>query len=187
MKEIIKSCARTRQTLLFSATMTDQVQDLAAVSLKKPVKIFVDSNKVVAWNLRQEFVRLRAGKEKNREAMLAALVCRTFRDHTMVFIRTKKECHRLHILLGLLGVRVAQLHGNMSQASRLHSLKMFKEEEVDVLLTTDVAARGLDISGVKTVINYELPYTLEQYIHRVGRTARAGTIRNVFQLAKYSC
>ena len=174
MKEIVKSCAQTRQTLLFSATMTDQVQALATVSLKKPVKIFVDSNKVVAWNLRQEFVRLRKGKEENRDAILAALVCRTFKDHTMVFIRTKKDCHRLHVLLGLLGVRVGELHGNMSQALRLQALKQFKEEEIDVLLTTDVAARGLDISGVKTVINYQLPYTLEQYIHRVGRTARAG-------------
>ena len=175
MKEIVRSCAVTRQTLLFSATMTDTVQDLVTVSLKKPVKIFVDSNKVVAWNLRQEFVRLRDGKEKTRRSLLAALVCRTFRDHCMVFIRTKKECHQLHILLGLLGVRVGQLHGNMSQAARLHALKQFKEEEVDVLLTTDVAARGLDISGVQTVINYQLPNTVEQYIHRVGRTARAGT------------
>lgn len=174
MKEIVKACCPTRQTLLFSATMTDQVKDLAAVSLKKPVKVFVDSNREVTWNLRQEFVRLRQNKCHLREAILASLVCRTFRDHTMVFVRTKRECHRLHILLGLLGLRVAQLHGNMSQANRLYALKQFKEEEVDILLTTDVAARGLDITGVKTVINYELPNTVEQYIHRVGRTARAG-------------
>ena len=174
MKEIVKSCARSRQTLLFSATMTDQVEQLAAVSLNKPVKVFVDSNKVVAWNLRQEFVRLRSGKDGDREALLASLVCRTFRDHTMIFIQTKAQCHRLHIMLGLLGVRVGELHGNMSQPQRLETLKRFKGEELDVLLATDVAARGLDISGVKTVINFTMPTTLEHYIHRVGRTARAG-------------
>merc|ERR1712142_518144 len=174
MKEIVKSCARTRQTLLFSATMTDQVNVLAAVSLNKPVKVFVDSNKIVAWNLRQEFVRLRAGKESDREAILATLVCRSFRDHCMVFIQTKQQCHRMHILLGLLGVRVGELHGNMSQTQRLETLKKFKEEQIDVLLATDAAARGLDIKGVKTVINFNMPTTLEHYIHRVGRTARAG-------------
>merc|ERR1719167_967858 len=174
MREIIKSCARTRQTLLFSATMTDQVNMLATVSLNKPVKVFVDSNKVVAWNLRQEFVRLRAGKESDRESLLATLVCRSFRDHTMVFIQTKQQCHRLHILLGLLGVRVGELHGNMSQPQRMDTLKRFKEEELDVLLATDVAARGLDIRGVKTVINFTMPTTVQHYIHRVGRTARAG-------------
>lgn len=130
-----------------------------------------------------EFVRIRDCKEKNRDAILASLVCRTFRDHTMVFIRTKKDCHRLHILLGLMGIRVGELHGNMSQASRLYALKQFKEDEIDVLLTTDVAARGLDISGVQTVINYQLPNTVEQYIHRVGRTARAGRTGRSVSLA----
>ena len=174
MKEIVKSCAPTRQTLLFSATMTEQVNELALVSLRSPVKIFVDSNKSVAWNLRQEFLRVRSSHEEKQEAILVALLTRTFTDHVIVFIRTKQQCHRLHIILGLLGLRAAQLHGNMSQAQRLESLKMFKEEQIDILLTTDVAARGLDISGVQTVVNFQLPNTLEQYIHRVGRTARAG-------------
>ena len=174
MKEIVKSCAPTRQTLLFSATMTEQVNELALVSLRSPVKIFVDSNKSVAWNLRQEFLRVRSSHEEKQEAILVALLTRTFTDHVIVFIRTKQQCHRLHIILGLLGLRAAQLHGNMSQAQRLQSLKMFKEEQIDILLTTDVAARGLDISGVQTVVNFQLPNTLEQYIHRVGRTARAG-------------
>ena len=174
IKEIVKSCAPKRQTMLFSATMTDQVNELAAVSLKKPVKVFVDSNRAVAWTLQQEFVRIRSNHLKNQEAVLASLLSRTCRDHTIVFIRTKQQCHRLHIVLGLLGLRVAELHGNMSQVQRLESLRMFKEEEIDILLTTDVAARGLDISGVKTVVNFQLPDTLEQYIHRVGRTARAG-------------
>lgn len=105
MKEIIKQCAVTRQTMLFSATMSDEVKDLAAVSLKKPVRIFVDSNKDVAFNLRQEFVRIRQEKEQDREAILAALVCRTFRDHCIIFVQTKKQAHRLHILLGLCGDR----------------------------------------------------------------------------------
>lgn len=174
MKHIIKQCSRSRQTILFSATMTDEVKDLAAMSLDKPVKVFVDSNQEVAFNLRQEFIRIRKEREGDREAVLAALICRTFHDHAMVFVQTKKQAHRLHILLGLLGIKVGELHGNLTQPQRLENLRKFKDEEIDILLATDVAARGLDISGVKTVINFVMPATIQHYIHRVGRTARAG-------------
>ncbi|KAK5648702.1 hypothetical protein RI129_003594 [Pyrocoelia pectoralis] len=174
MKEIIKQCSYTRQTMLFSATMTEEVRDLVNISLKNPARIFVDSNKNVAFNLRQEFIRIRSNNEIDREAILAALVCRTFRDHCMIFVQTKKQAHRIHILLGLLGVKIAELHGNLTQPQRLDALQRFKDEVVDIIVATDVAARGLDIIGVKTVINFVMPMTLEHYIHRVGRTARAG-------------
>ncbi|XP_015429519.1 PREDICTED: probable ATP-dependent RNA helicase DDX27 [Dufourea novaeangliae] len=176
MKYIVTQCSRSRQTILFSATMTEEVKDLAAVSLDKPVKVFVDSNQDVAFNLRQEFIRIRKEREGDREAILAALICRTFHDHAMVFVQTKKQAHRLHILLGLLGVKVGELHGNLTQPQRLENLRKFKNEEIDILLATDVAARGLDISGVKTVINFVMPATMQHYIHRVGRTARAGRV-----------
>ncbi|KAL3998478.1 Helicase conserved C-terminal domain family protein [Acanthocheilonema viteae] len=176
MKEIMHLCAQNRQTMLFSATMTDHVEELAAVSLKNPVKLFITSNTETAVNLRQEFIRIRENHETDRECIVAGLVTRNFPDHTIIFVKTKKTCRRLHIILGLLGAKVGQLHGGLTQKQRVEALFRFKKAELDVLVSTDLAARGLDVEGVKTVINMDMPTTLKQYVHRVGRTARAGRV-----------
>uniref|UniRef100_A0A915AD08 RNA helicase n=1 Tax=Parascaris univalens TaxID=6257 RepID=A0A915AD08_PARUN len=176
MKELIRLCSANRQTLLFSATMTDQIEQLAAVSLKNPVKIFINENTETALNLRQEFIRIRENREHERESIVVALVTRIFLDHTMLFVQTKKACQRLHIILGLFGIKVGQLHSGLSQTQRVETLSRFKNAELDLLISTDLAARGLDIEGVLTVINMQMPASLKQYIHRVGRTARAGRV-----------
>lgn len=179
--ELIKACPIDRQTLLFSATMNTKVDDLIKLSLKRPVRIRI-TDKVpgqkdleVAPRLEQEFIRIRSGNEGiNREAMLVALLTRTFTTQTIVFFDTKAKAHRMMILCGLCGIQCAELHGNLTQAQRLEALEKFRKGEVEILLATDLAARGLDISRVETVINFEMPNQVETYIHRIGRTARAG-------------
>eukprot|EP00061_Rhincodon_typus_P009033 g32184.t1 len=102
---------------------TDMVKDLASVSLKSPVRIFVNSNTDVAPFLRQEFIRIRPNREGDREALVSALLTRTFQDHVMLFTQTKKQAHRMHILLGLMGLKVGELHGDLSQTQRLEALR----------------------------------------------------------------
>lgn len=174
MKELINLCGKKRQTMLFSATMTEEIEDLVKMSLDKPVKLFINENTKTATNLSQEFIRIREGQEDNREAIVSALVTRNFINHTIIFVPTKKECRRLHIILGLLGVKGGQLHGNMNQTQRVLALNDFKNEKIDVLVSTDLASRGLDIENVTTVINFKMPKDIKIYVHRVGRTARAG-------------
>ncbi|KAE9411109.1 DEAD-domain-containing protein [Gymnopus androsaceus JB14] len=174
LSEIVKSCPKSRQTMLFSATMTDSVDELVKMSLNKPVRLFVDPKKSVARNLTQEFVRVRAGKEAERSAMLVALCKRTFKTNVIVFLRSKKLAHQIRIVFSILGMKCAELHGDLTQEQRLKALQQFRDGTVDYLMATDLAARGLDIKGVETVINYDMPGQLAQYLHRVGRTARAG-------------
>nr|ODN99934.1 ATP-dependent RNA helicase DRS1 [Cryptococcus depauperatus CBS 7855] len=172
LEEIIKACPRGRQTMLFSATMTDSVDELVKLSLDKPIRVFVDPKRNTARNLTQEFVRIRS--DDARSPSLLALCKRTIREKCIVFFRSKALAHQMKVVFGLFGLKAAELHGNLTQEQRLQALSDFKSGAVDYLLATDLASRGLDIKGVETVINYDMPGQLAQYTHRVGRTARAG-------------
>ncbi|KAJ9479643.1 ATP-dependent RNA helicase DRS1 [Pseudozyma hubeiensis] len=202
LNEIVKSCPKGgRQTMLFSATMTDDVEQLVRLSLKRPVRLFVDPKRSTAKKLIQEFVRVRGtgsggvagadglagvedlpttpaatgrSEDAQRPALLLSLCTRTFTTQTIIFVRSKKLAHQLKIVFGLLGLSAGELHGDLSQEQRIDALTAFRDGKTDFLLATDLASRGLDIKGVSTVINYDMPGSFESYLHRVGRTARAG-------------
>jgi len=178
IKEIIRMSPTKRQTLLFSATMTVEVNALVALSLRHPVRLAADAAAASPASLRQEVVRLKgSGAAMKKEATLLALISRSFSSsgRCIIFFSTKQRAHRAKILFGLTGLpSAAELHGDMTQGARFESLERFRKGEVAFLLATDVAARGLDILGVEVVINYDCPKNLASYLHRVGRTARAG-------------
>eukprot|EP00013_Stygamoeba_regulata_P027324 CAMPEP_0177646114 /NCGR_PEP_ID=MMETSP0447-20121125/9601_1 /TAXON_ID=0 /ORGANISM="Stygamoeba regulata, Strain BSH-02190019" /LENGTH=955 /DNA_ID=CAMNT_0019148625 /DNA_START=156 /DNA_END=3019 /DNA_ORIENTATION=+ len=175
LNELLHCCpSRTRQTLLFSATMTEAVTRLASVCQSRPVRVSVNDKYKAPRALSQEFVRVRQRHEGDREALLLSLCARTFHQQVVVFFNNKRHTHRMRVIFGLAGLRAAELHGNLTQAQRLDALRQFGEGEADYLLATDLAGRGLDLPAVRTVINYNLPGTLKQYMHRIGRTARAG-------------
>ncbi|CAN4094003.1 unnamed protein product [Withania somnifera] len=172
--ELVRLCPKRRQTMLFSATMTEEVDELIKLSLNKPLRLSADPSAKRPAKLTEEVVRIRRLREGNHEAVLLALCTKTFTSKVIVFSGTKQAAHRLKIIFGLLGFKAAELHGNLTQAQRLDALELFRRQEVDFLIATDVAARGLDIIGVQTVINFACPRDLTSYVHRVGRTARAG-------------
>ncbi|ORX63056.1 DEAD-domain-containing protein [Hesseltinella vesiculosa] len=172
--EVIKACPSSRQTMLFSATMTDNVDQLIRMSLRNPVRLFIDKTNQAASRLVQEFVRVRANREGDRSSILLALCRKVFKHNTIIFFQSKAAAHQMKILFGLVGLNAGELHGNLTQEQRLASLEQFRDGQIDYLLATDLAARGLDIKGIDTVINYNMPTQFAQYLHRVGRTARAG-------------
>uniref|UniRef100_A0A7S2LTE3 RNA helicase n=1 Tax=Leptocylindrus danicus TaxID=163516 RepID=A0A7S2LTE3_9STRA len=185
--EIVKQCNTERRTLLFSATMgSSSLDQLTSLALKKPVRVNCISKSgsedpleattksiTIPKRITQEFIRLQSDNPVRRDAIILALLTRTFTSSVMVFIETKVLAHRMRILLGLCGISVGELHGNLTQAERMENLSKFEAGETNVLICTDLAARGLDFK-VHTVINYEIPNQLATYVHRIGRTGRAG-------------
>lgn len=175
VEEIIRNCPFKRQTMLFSATMTSSVQQLALLSLKDAANIVVDPLFEVSKTLEQEFVWISDSKNVNqRISYLLALCCRTYTQRVILFFSKRSIAHEIFIIFGILGLSAVELHGNLSQAQRIEALNYFREGHCEFLLCTDVASRGLDIFDVRTVINYEMPKDIRTYVHRVGRTARAG-------------
>ncbi|ODV84547.1 hypothetical protein CANARDRAFT_29082 [[Candida] arabinofermentans NRRL YB-2248] len=176
MTEILSLVPTKRQTMLFSATMNSSIKTLIQLSLRKPVRIMIGAPKAAATGLVQEFVRVRK-REASKPALLYNILSKLDSKQEIriiVFVARKEMAHRLRIILGLLGLKVAELHGSLTQEQRLKSITDFKKLTVPILICTDLAARGLDIPKIEVVVNFDMPKTHEIYLHRVGRTARAG-------------
>jgi ATP-dependent RNA helicase RhlE len=171
LRKIVKMVPRQRQTLFFSATMPQSIRELADQFIKDPALVSIKPAATTAERVEQ-FATLVNQAEKQ------ALLTMTLRDpaieRVLVFTRTKHGADRVVRLLGGNGIAANAIHGNKSQANRERALAAFKSGEVPILVATDIAARGIDVSGVSHVINFELPNVAEQYVHRIGRTARAG-------------
>lgn len=176
LNEIMTLLPSKRQTLLFSATMNSKIKQLVSLSLKRPVRVMINPPKQAASKLTQEFVRIRK-RDHLKPSVLFHLIKKldgTGQKRMVVFVARKEMAHRLRIILGLLGISVGELHGSLTQEQRLLSVNQFKSLEVPILVCTDLASRGLDIPKIEVVINYDMPKNYEVYLHRVGRTARAG-------------
>ena len=183
LNEILTTIPKSRQTMLFSATMTDSVDKLIRLGLNRPVRLMIDKQRSTVATLTQEFVRLRPGREDKRLGYLLYLTKVIHTSRAIIFFSEKKTAHRIRIVFSLLGLRASELHGSMSQEQRISAVESFRAGKSDFLLATDLASRGLDIRGVETVINYDAPRSHEIYVHRVGRTARAGRVGRACTLA----
>ena len=169
--QILKVAPRDRRTQLFSATMTNKVQKLQRACLKNPVRVEVCSKYTTVDTLRQQYLFIPA---KYKECYLVYALTELSGSTCVIFTRTCDGARRNALLLRNLGFSSVPIHGNMSQAKRIGSLNKFKSGDRSILVATDVASRGLDIPAVDVVINFDVPINPKDYVHRVGRTARAG-------------
>lgn len=171
LQRILSYLPKSRTTLLFSATFSPEIKRLANSYLQDPVTIEVARPNETASTVEQRFYRV--GDDDKRPAIRTVLKERGVRQ-AFIFSNSKLGCARLTRALERDGYRAAALHGDKSQDERLKALEAFKAGEVDLLVCTDVAARGLDIKDVPAVFNYDVPFNAEDYVHRIGRTGRAG-------------
>ena len=170
VRTILKTLPTERQTLFFSATMPPEVQRLANEILKQPTVIEIARQGTTAKNVRQVVYPVDTPRKRD---LLIHLIEKEQMGQVLVFTRTKHRADHLAGQLERTGRRVAAIHGNKSQAARTKALEAFRRGSIQVLVATNLAARGLDVKGISHVVNYELPEAPEDYVHRIGRTARA--------------
>jgi len=169
--QILKVIPRERRTQLFSATMTNKVAKLQRACLRDPVKVEVAAKYSTVETLRQQYMFVPA---KYKDCYLTFLLTELAGSSGMIFTRTCESTRKISLMLRNLGFGAIPIHGQMSQPKRLAALNKFKSGDRQLLVATDVASRGLDIPSVDIVVNYDVPINSKDYVHRVGRTARAG-------------
>ncbi len=168
---ILESVPETRQTLLFSATMPGPIRKIADKFMTNPVEVKIKSKEMTVENIDQYFVK---ATEREKFDVLSRILNVHQPELAIIFGRTKRRVDELAHALSIRGYLAEGIHGDLSQAKRMSVLKQFKANKIDILVATDVAARGLDISGVTHVYNFDIPQDPESYVHRIGRTGRAG-------------
>jgi ATP-dependent RNA helicase RhlE len=171
IRRIVSLLSSRRQNLFFSATMPSEIGKLAAEMLRDPVKVSVSPAALTVDSVTQRVIHV---ESRNKHALLVELLADKSMSRTLVFTRTKRGADRVARHLVAAGVSVATIHGNKSQSQREQALAAFRNSKIRALVATDIAARGIDIELVTHVVNYELPDVPESYVHRIGRTARAG-------------
>ncbi|KFZ42997.1 ATP-dependent helicase [Anoxybacillus flavithermus] len=171
IEAILSHVPTERQTLLFSATMPEPIRRIAERFMNNPELVRVKAKEMTVPNIEQYYIEI---QEKKKFDTLTRLLDIQSPELAIVFGRTKRRVDELAEALNLRGYTAEGIHGDLSQAKRLSVLRKFKEGSIDILVATDVAARGLDISGVTHVYNFDIPQDPESYVHRIGRTGRAG-------------
>lgn len=171
VQRIVRQTPKSRQSLLFSATMPKEVASLAAEMLRSPVRVDISPKAVTVDRITQRLIM--ADNDEKRH-VLEHLLREESVTRAIVFTRTKHGANKVARQLEMAGIDAEAIHGNKSQSARQRALGNFKDGKTWVLVATDIAARGIDVDGISHVINYELPHEPESYVHRIGRTARAG-------------
>ena len=171
MRRIVAACPQNRQTLLFSATLSDDVLQNVGTLVRDPVRIEVAPKGTAAQTIEQYVLGVSAEAKKR---VLVEVLRREGADRVIVFCRGKHRADHLCRILCKKGFSAAPIHGNRSQNQRARALAQFRSGEVGILVATDVLARGIDVSEVSYVVNVDVPHEAESYIHRIGRTGRAG-------------
>ncbi|TDP81006.1 superfamily II DNA/RNA helicase [Aquabacterium commune] len=171
LQRILSYLPKTRQTLLFSATFSTEIKKLAQSYLQDPVLVEVARPNQTATNVEQRFYKV---DDDNKRHVIRQILRDRDIKQSIVFVNSKLGCARLARTFERDGLRTSALHGDKSQDERIKSLDAFKRGEVDLLVATDVAARGIDIAALPAVFNFDIPFNAEDYVHRIGRTGRAG-------------
>ncbi|QHI69922.1 DEAD/DEAH box helicase [Tichowtungia aerotolerans] len=172
VRKVIAKLPKKRHSLFFSATMPAAVEKLAMDMLRNPVKITIDPGQPTVERITQKMMFVDKG---HKDALLIDLIDEHDMDKVIIFSRTKHGANKVVKKLEAAGISSAAIHGNKSQTARTNALAGFKSGKLRALVATDIAARGIDVDGITHVVNYDLPEEPETYVHRIGRTARAGT------------
>lgn len=171
IKKLVALIPKKRQTLLFSATMPDSIQSISNSILHNPLRVEVTPKSSTAETIDQYIYYV---DKRNKKDLLLKVLDDEKKDSILIFMRTKRGANHLAKMLNENRIKAEAIHGNKSQSARQRALENFKNKKIRVLVATDIAARGIDIHQLKYVINYEVPEVAETYVHRIGRSGRAG-------------